>query len=112
MLKLFMEYKGAFPKKMLRKAVFRPKHFDDAGSFLSQEKDPISKKPVLRVLSDIRATKDLIHYLVPARKEVMTEKEMKKVLSLKDLLEKCFVLDPAKRITPQDALLHPFLAPS
>ena len=53
MLKLFMEYKGAFPKKMLRKAMFRPKHFDDAGNFLAHEKDPISKKPVTRIVSGI-----------------------------------------------------------
>ena len=27
-----------------------------------------------------------------------------------DFLDKCFMLDPDKRITPQDALRHPFLA--
>ena len=26
-----------------------------------------------------------------------------------DFLDKCFMLDPEKRITPQDALRHPFL---
>jgi serine/threonine-protein kinase PRP4 len=53
-----------------------------------------------------------MQYLVPSKKELMTEKELKKVQSLKDLLERCFTLDPAKRITPQEALLHPFLVPS
>ena len=53
-----------------------------------------------------------MQYLIPARKELLTEKELKKVQSLKDLLERCFTLDPAKRISPQEALLHPFLAPS
>ena len=27
-----------------------------------------------------------------------------------DFLDKCFMLDPDKRISPQDALRHPFLA--
>lgn len=31
------------------------------------------------------------------------------VKSFADFLEKCFMLDPAKRLTPQDALRHPFL---
>lgn len=29
-----------------------------------------------------------------------------------DFLEKCFMLDPEKRLSPQDALRHPFLAMS
>jgi serine/threonine-protein kinase PRP4 len=41
----------------------------------------------------------------------LTEKEHKKVIELKDLLERCLTLDPAKRIHPKDALSHPFLQP-
>ena len=32
------------------------------------------------------------------------------IRSFADFLEKCFMINPAKRITPQDALRHPFLA--
>ncbi len=40
----------------------------------------------------------------------MKEDELKPMLHFVDLLEKCLQLDPAKRITPRDALLHPFVA--
>ena len=33
----------------------------------------------------------------------------KKLLQLVDLLERIFVLEPEKRITPLDALKHPFI---
>lgn len=40
----------------------------------------------------------------------MKDDELKQLLSLVDLLDKCLQLDPAKRLTPRDALLHPFVA--
>jgi serine/threonine-protein kinase PRP4 len=40
----------------------------------------------------------------------MKDDELKQMLSFVDLLEKCLQLDPARRITPRDALLHPFLS--
>jgi len=50
MLKLVMDAKGAFPKKMLRRAAFADKHFDnDVGmSFRLWEEDPVTKRPVRR----------------------------------------------------------------
>ncbi len=53
MLKLHMELKGAFPKKLLRKAAFRAHHFDESGNFLSQDLDAITKKPIMRIISGI-----------------------------------------------------------
>jgi serine/threonine-protein kinase PRP4 len=40
----------------------------------------------------------------------MKDDEIKQMTSFVDLLDKCLQLDPAKRITPRDALLHPFVA--
>jgi serine/threonine-protein kinase PRP4 len=50
MLKLVMDAKGPFPKKMLRRAAFAEKHFDnDVGmSFRLWEEDPVTKRPVRR----------------------------------------------------------------
>ena len=39
----------------------------------------------------------------------LTSAERKKLLQFRDLLEKMLALDPDKRITPKDALNHPFV---
>ena len=36
--------------------------------------------------------------------------ERETVLQLRDLLEQCLALDPARRITPVQALRHPFIS--
>jgi serine/threonine-protein kinase PRP4 len=48
MLKVMMDVKGAFPKKMLKKGEFSGKHFenDPNMSFGLLEEDPITRKPV------------------------------------------------------------------
>lgn len=48
MLKLMMDVKGPFPKKMLKKAAFADKHFNDDlnMSFALLEEDPVSRRPV------------------------------------------------------------------
>lgn len=59
-----------------------------------------------------KATRDLKSRLMPASSVQlkMKDDELKQMLSFVDLLEKCLQLDPARRITPRDALLHPFLS--
>jgi len=39
----------------------------------------------------------------------MSEEENKMMSSFIDLLDKCLALDPARRIAPRDALVHPFI---
>lgn len=39
----------------------------------------------------------------------LTEEDQKKVAQLKDMLERCLTLDPNRRITPEEALKHPFI---
>ena len=48
MLKLMMDVKGPFPKKMLKKGEFSVQHFEDdpAMSFCLMEMDPLTKRPV------------------------------------------------------------------
>lgn len=58
------------------------------------------------------ASKDLRSRLIPSSSVQlkMKDDELKQLLSLVDLLDKCLQLDPAKRLAPRDALLHPFVA--
>lgn len=39
----------------------------------------------------------------------MKDEEMKLIANFIDLLEKCLMLDPARRIQPREALNHPFI---
>ena len=39
----------------------------------------------------------------------LKDEENKLLMSFVDLLDKCLVLDPTKRITPKEALIHPFI---
>jgi len=38
-----------------------------------------------------------------------SDEEMKMLNSFVDLLDKCLVLDPGRRIQPKEALAHPFI---
>jgi len=39
----------------------------------------------------------------------LSEEDRKKLAQLKELLERCLTLDPNKRLTPDEALKHPFI---
>lgn len=56
-----------------------------------------------------------VHVLKPLRdlrnelQKAATSEDMAQAGQLADFLQKCLILDPAKRITPEQALSHPFL---
>ncbi|XP_059649397.1 uncharacterized protein LOC132295237 [Cornus florida] len=103
MLRLHMELKGPFPKKMLRKGAFTDHHFDQDLNFLSTEEDPVTKKTMKRLILNIKP-KDIGTVVRSSPGE-----DPKMLANFKDLLEKVFVLDPEKRITVLQALHHPFI---
>ncbi|EGG21470.1 putative protein serine/threonine kinase [Cavenderia fasciculata] len=111
MIRLFLEYKGPFPKKMLtqRKAQFVSNHFNDNLIFMKEDKNIIDNKAMKTPYEIQKPVKDYLDYLAPSSRQNLPEAEMKKLLQLKDLLERCTVLDPEKRITPSEALNHPFI---
>lgn len=109
MLRLFMECRGRIPQKLLRKAVFTGRHFDDQFNFNSMETDKITGEDIIKVMSLSKPTKDFKARIMVT--EVITE-DRAKLLQFIDLLERCTDLDPARRISPNDALKHPFLARS
>ncbi|GLT91781.1 hypothetical protein SLE2022_096540 [Rubroshorea leprosula] len=54
MLRLHMELKGPFPKKMLRKGAFIDQHFDQDLNFHATEEDPVTKKTIQRMILNIK----------------------------------------------------------
>jgi len=63
----------------------------------------------VRTLALIKPTRDLRTRLMAASSG-MSDAEAKELNLFHDLLEKCLHLNPDKRITPHEALKHPFLA--
>lgn len=59
------------------------------------------------VMSVVKATRDLNTELIAQQN--LPEEQVKKVTQLRDLLDKIFALDPAKRISLNHALAHPFI---
>jgi len=107
MLLLMMELKGRFNSKLLKKAKFGDQYFDDMGAFESIEKDRVTGADVVRKVHVARP-RDLRSRILPAASKVSDE-DSKMILSFVDLLDKCLMLDPARRITPKEALVHPFI---
>ncbi|KAE9618759.1 putative protein kinase CMGC-DYRK-PRP4 family [Lupinus albus] len=103
MLRLHMELKGPFPKKMLRKGAFIGQHFDQDLNFLATEEDPVTQKTIKRMILNIKP-KDIGTIITGSPGE-----DPKMLANFKDLLEKIFVLDPDKRLTVSQALNHPFI---
>ncbi|KAE9595747.1 putative protein kinase CMGC-DYRK-PRP4 family [Lupinus albus] len=104
MLRLHMELKGPFPKKMLRKGAFTEQHFDLDLNFFATEEDPVTKKMIKRMIVNIKP-KDIGTVITGS-----TGEDPKMLANFKDLLEKVFVLDPDKRLTVSEALNHSFIS--
>ena len=64
---------------------------------------------VVKKVHITKPTRDLRQRLLPPSSVKLKDDEMKSLLAFIDLLEKCTALDPAKRITPKEALSHPFI---
>ncbi|XP_053662077.1 serine/threonine-protein kinase PRP4 homolog [Anopheles marshallii] len=107
MLKFFMDLKGKIPNKLIRKGQFKDQHFDQNCNFLSHEIDKITEREKVVVVSMIKPTRDLQQELIAGQN--LPDDQIRKVSQLKDLLDKVFALDPAKRISLNHALAHPFI---
>ncbi|GAB2280090.1 hypothetical protein Dimus_014727 [Dionaea muscipula] len=103
MLRLHMELKGPFPKKMLRKGAFIEQHFDQDLNFLAIEEDPVTKKAIKRLIVNIKP-KEITTIIKGSPGE-----DPKMLANFKDLLDKIFMMDPDKRLTVAQALNHPFI---
>ena len=59
------------------------------------------------VMSAVNANKDLLADMIGHQRQ--TEAQMRKITQLKDFLDKILALDPAKRMSINHALAHPFI---
>ncbi|QRW00991.1 Serine/threonine-protein kinase [Ceratobasidium sp. AG-Ba] len=109
MLLHMMELKGRFNTKMIRKAKFGSTHFDDTGAFLSVEKDKITGGDVTRKVMISKPNRDVRARILAANGGKVADEDSKLIMSFIDLLDRCLALDPARRITPKEALMHPFV---
>ncbi|KAI9027499.1 kinase-like domain-containing protein [Phycomyces nitens] len=109
MLKYMMELKGRFPNKMLRKGQFANHHFDNDFNFMAVECDRLTKKEVIKKMSFVKPTRDIKSRVMAASSAGVTEDEGRLLLAFIDFLEKCLALSPDKRMTPKEALIHPFI---
>ncbi|XP_041103838.1 serine/threonine-protein kinase PRP4 homolog [Polyodon spathula] len=107
MVKLAMDLKGKMPNKMIRKGLFKDQHFDQNLNFLYIEVDKVTEREKVTVMSTINPTKDLLTDMVGCQR--LPEDQRKKVIQVKDLLDQILMLDPAKRISINQALQHPFI---
>ncbi|KAF9099136.1 U4/U6 small nuclear ribonucleoprotein prp4 [Mortierella sp. AD031] len=109
MLKHMMDLKGAFPKKMVKKAMFGSNHFDEDYNFLSVEVEKVTQKDVVRTIQYqySKPVKDLKTRLMPFTNH-MAPADIIQVNQFIDLLNQCLSLDPSQRISPDEALRHPF----
>lgn len=108
MLRSMMECRGKFSLKMLKKSEFAGHHFDEKLMFMSVETDKVTGKNVVRLLNFLKPTKDLKTRLLSAAKN-LGEPDMKELNLFIDLLDRCLALNPEKRMTPAEALKHPFI---
>ncbi|XP_025830465.1 serine/threonine-protein kinase PRP4 homolog isoform X2 [Agrilus planipennis] len=107
MLKFFMDLKGKFPNKVIRKGAFREQHFDANCNFLYHEIDKVTEREKVVVMSVVKATRDLQSELVAG--QALPTDQLRKVSQLKDFLDKALAVDPVKRISLNNALTHPFI---
>ena len=108
MLRSIMETRGKFTTKMLKKAEFAYMHFDEQANFLSVEQDKLTGRDTVKTIAFAKPTRDLRARLLGASKG-LPEDEVKDLNLFIDFLEKCLMVNPDKRITPQEALKHPFI---
>lgn len=109
MLRSIMETRGKFTTKMLKKSQFAYMHFDEQANFLSVEQDKLTGRDTVKTLAFSRPTRDLRTRLLGKDKK-LGEEEAKELGLFVDLLEKCLSVNPEKRITPSEALRHPFIS--
>lgn len=112
MLRAIMECRGKFPIRMLKRSDLVANHFDENASFLSHEKDKITGQMRIKQMTFSNKAlpgKDLKSRL-SFNAKALAPADLKQLALFLDLLDKCLHVDPDKRLSPNDALRHGFIA--
>mmetsp|Transcript_26014 Transcript_26014/g.73156 ORF Transcript_26014/g.73156 Transcript_26014/m.73156 type:complete len:637 (-) Transcript_26014:134-2044(-) len=116
MLRLFMEVKGKIPHKVLKSGTTWKQHFDDNLDFKYFDTNKATRKKITRVITDFRQKRTILEMImarVGPDKQKSDKPEdtlyVKKAKQFADLMEKMTAFDPERRISPHEALSHPFL---
>jgi len=107
MLKFFMDLKGKIPNKLIRKGQFKDLHFDQNCCFMYRELDKVTQREKVVQMPTVNKTRNLESELSGGHK--LPEDQFRKISQLRDFLEKIHMVDPAKRISLNQCLTHPFI---
>uniref|UniRef100_A0A2A4J9G2 non-specific serine/threonine protein kinase n=1 Tax=Heliothis virescens TaxID=7102 RepID=A0A2A4J9G2_HELVI len=108
MLKCFMDLKGKFSSRLIKKGKFKDQHFNYNNNFLFHKKDEFTGREKVVEMSNIPISRDLIYELKKSYKNAFATEE-RKLSQLKDLLDRMTTLDSSQRISVTDCLKHPFI---
>ncbi|EQK99933.1 serine/threonine-protein kinase prp4 [Ophiocordyceps sinensis CO18] len=106
MIKVMMEVRGRMNPKYYKRGQLWRDYFDDKNNFLSVEYDHVIHRSVVRQMVTFPG-RNLASRLNDAGTG-MAEHEKRELDLFRELLESCLTFHPEKRITPGDALKHPF----
>jgi len=113
MLRRFMEIKGRFPNKLIKRSMQkmielgRPVDFTEDFKFMRIMVDKISKKETVKIVTiDEKPIKDLTKLLMPV---ALQPDQARKVRQLNELLHGALALNPDNRFSIEQCLHHPFI---
>ena len=109
MLREMFELKGLPAKAWARKGKFFEKHYDLDGNFTYFEFDAVTKRPKARTMQPQPPSQRLQKALLATARDRRDEGERSKILQFHNLLDQMLAIVPEKRITPREALAHPFI---
>mmetsp|Transcript_78025 Transcript_78025/g.117400 ORF Transcript_78025/g.117400 Transcript_78025/m.117400 type:complete len:279 (-) Transcript_78025:44-880(-) len=111
MLELFMEMRGRIPKKLLKKSIYGPLHFDlDRLKFNKESFDSLTGKLIISQKTIAQQTKTNLYKDILCPVVCNTAESRSDLLQFADVLQQMLHFDPKKRLTPAQALQHPFFA--